>query len=98
MVVFAVEAFFRNGEDARSGRKLPFGWHVTSDSIAASVAGAIEATELVLLKSSELPPNTTRHGAAAAGLVDEHFPLASQELADIRWVNLRGQTHDRRLG
>lgn len=46
---------------------LPHTWRVTSDSIAAWVAGATGARQLVLIK----PP-----GAPDGGLVDDHFDLA----------------------
>jgi aspartokinase-like uncharacterized kinase len=51
---------------------LPHSWSVTSDSIAAWVAGAVGANELLLIK----PPH-----AAGAGLVDPHFDHASRGLA-----------------
>ncbi|MFV1968864.1 MAG: hypothetical protein ACC628_25885, partial [Pirellulaceae bacterium] len=89
LFVFSVEGFLRIQEESPDGLKLPYGWEVTSDSIAASLAAAIDATELVLLKSTDLPSSATRASAAASGLVDEYFPIASQKLAEIRWVNLR---------
>jgi probable H4MPT-linked C1 transfer pathway protein len=46
---------------------LPHSWDVTSDSIAAWVAGELQAARLVLVKSP---------GARGAGLVDAHFHRA----------------------
>jgi probable H4MPT-linked C1 transfer pathway protein len=46
---------------------LPHSWDVTSDSIAAWVAGAVGARRLVLVKSA---------GAAGSSLVDPHFSRA----------------------
>jgi hypothetical protein len=46
---------------------LPHAWDVTSDSIAAWVAGQLGARHLVLVK----PP-----GAAGAGVVDAYFSRA----------------------
>jgi probable H4MPT-linked C1 transfer pathway protein len=43
---------------------LPHSWEVTSDSIAAWVAGAVGARQLVLVKPS---------GAVGAGLIDSYF-------------------------
>jgi len=51
----------------READPLPHSWAVTSDSIAAWVAGATGAPRLVLVKPSE---------GEIARLVDEHFPRA----------------------
>ena len=51
----------------READPLPHAWAVTSDSIAAWVAGAVGARRLVLVK----PP-----GAAGSGLVDDFFTRA----------------------
>jgi aspartokinase-like uncharacterized kinase len=97
LLVFDVEHFLRSAADLRSGLQLPCGWQVTSDSIAAFVADATDADELVLLKSTELPAGSTRSAAAFAGLVDSFFPQASSNVDHIRWVNLRGQSRERHL-
>jgi aspartokinase-like uncharacterized kinase len=63
---------------------LPHGWDVTSDSIAAWVAGRLSARRLVLLKSLEGVPGTSGdvvaeaplRSAALAGIVDEYFERA----------------------
>lgn len=64
--------------------RLPVGWHVTSDSIAAAVAAELDAG-LVLAKS--VPPS---HGdierLAATGWVDGYFPTASRPLSRIEWA------------
>ena len=49
---FAVEPFLRRDEPELPGVRLPSGWHVTSDSIAARLAVVCQARELVLLKST----------------------------------------------
>lgn len=68
---------------------LPATWSVTSDSIAARLAQAVNADELVLLKST-LPGNiATFNDARAAALVDDYFPIAAQRLGEARLVNLR---------
>lgn len=51
----------------RAADPLPHSWGVTSDSIAAWVAGALGAAAVVLVKAA---------GAAGDGLVDAHFARA----------------------
>jgi 5-(aminomethyl)-3-furanmethanol phosphate kinase len=66
--------------------ELPVGWHVTSDSIAAVVAAASDAT-LVLAKS--VPPPASAGDLASlarAGWVDDHFPIAAATLDWIEWA------------
>jgi aspartokinase-like uncharacterized kinase len=65
------------------GQRLPVGWHVTSDSIAARVADVVGASELVLLKS-KLPD-----GGESSEFVDEYFETAAANLSRLRAVNLR---------
>lgn len=65
---------------------LPVGWHVTSDSIAATVA-AVTRRGLVLAK--RVPPPERAHDLerlAAAGWVDPHFPVAAAGVAPIAWA------------
>jgi hypothetical protein len=77
------------GADPR-GRDLPPGWHVTSDSIAATVAARMSAS---LLLAKTLPP-PRRPGPdsgdlaalAAAAWVDDHFPVAAAGLSAIEWA------------
>jgi hypothetical protein len=71
------------------GRALPAGWQVTSDSIAASVATATAAS-LLLAKSAAPPPcpadTDDLESVAAAGWVDDHFPVAAAGVAPIEWA------------
>ncbi|HEY1736935.1 MAG TPA: uridylate kinase [Methylovirgula sp.] len=54
---------------------LPQRWEVTSDTLAASLAGTIEAARLLLIKSLDLPPRSpTLAELARAGVVDPLFP------------------------
>lgn len=85
LAVFDVEAFLRAEQGTAAA--LPCGWHVTSDSIAAHLAAALDADELVLLKSA-LPPTGSSAAAAERGYVDAHFPVAASGLT-VRLVNLR---------
>jgi 5-(aminomethyl)-3-furanmethanol phosphate kinase len=75
--------------DARSPDPLPATWDVTSDAIAARVAVALGARELVLLKSAPLPPGVDRREAARLGLVDPVFPEVSRDLENVAYRNLR---------
>jgi 5-(aminomethyl)-3-furanmethanol phosphate kinase len=68
----------------RSEDPLPHGWHVTSDSLAAWIAGALGAARLLLLKSragvtdaaGKTLERAEPRAAARAALVDDFFPSA----------------------
>jgi aspartokinase-like uncharacterized kinase len=82
---------FTREDDARlPGAQLPATWEVSSDSIAARLARATQAAELVLFKS-RLPDDawTTVELAAEAGYVDPWFPRAAARLPVVRCVNLQ---------
>lgn len=87
--VFDGYPFLKEVEPTLPGERLPHGWHVTSDSIAARVAEILSAHELVLLKSTLPPGPLDLATAAAQDLVDPWFPKAARSLAHIRAVNLR---------
>jgi 5-(aminomethyl)-3-furanmethanol phosphate kinase len=79
--------------------RLPHTWDVTSDSIAALVACALEADELVLLKSCDFPNHPSQEpppqALAAAAYVDRYFPTAIASFAGrVRMVNLRSFAAD----
>jgi len=68
--------------------RLPVGWHVTSDSIAALVTAEAGA-DLLLAKRVAPPPSsgTDRLTAfARSGWVDGHFPTAAAQVARITWA------------
>lgn len=65
---------------------LPQSWSVTSDSIAAWIAGRLGADELVLLKSCDA--NGSIGELAQAGIVDDYFPKLSMR-TPYCIVNLR---------
>lgn len=71
-----------------SDRELPQSWSVTSDSIAAWLAAAWGAQELVLLKSCPAPGRSLVE-LAGAGYVDPYFPRAAAGLPTVRLVNFR---------
>ena len=84
--VFCPADFLEREEPLVPGPPLPRTWSATSDSIAARLAVALGADELVLLKSAD-PPD----GADPAGedYVDGHFRTAARDVPAVRMVNLR---------
>ncbi len=69
---------------------LPHGWSVTSDSIAARLAEAVSADELVLLKSVDPPAEATLGQLVASGMIDSFFLQAAAGLTGrVRVANLR---------
>jgi aspartokinase-like uncharacterized kinase len=68
---------------------LPRRWRVTSDSIAARMAAAFGAEEVILLKSVTPREGLTVADAAREGLVDPHFPTAAAGVPRVVIVNLR---------
>lgn len=64
--------------------RLPVGWQVTSDSIAAVVAA--ESGRGLLLVKSVPPPEQDLLAIAAAGWVDAWFPTAARPVATIGWA------------
>ncbi len=72
LIIDAV-AFSRWDRGANPHTALPHSWSVTSDSIAARVAVAFEADQLVLLKSVTIPPDMDWEEAGERGFVDEWF-------------------------
>lgn len=48
-------------------------WNVTSDSLAAWLAGQLNAKELIVVKSADIPQNLTRQQMQDYGLVDKAF-------------------------
>jgi len=85
--VLDAEAFCR--ADDRRPDGLPHSWSVTSDSIAARVAGVAGAGKLILLKSTDLPSGVDWRDASTRGLVDPLFGETIGEALEVGWVNLR---------
>lgn len=91
VVVFQVESFLRM--DASGPQPLPRSWDVTSDSIAAKVAGGLGADELVLLKSNSPPSGAPDFETMANnGYVDRFFPQSASQIERVRYINLRTAT------
>lgn len=88
--IFAPSRFLSEEEPSLPGIRLPVGWEVTSDSIAARLATLLGAS-LVLLKSSP-PPASFREKdwkkAAERGYVDPFFAQVVQAPMDVNAVFL----------
>jgi aspartokinase-like uncharacterized kinase len=70
--------------------KLPVGWHVTSDSIAAWVTIRLGLSRLILAKSVDcLSPSARWEFEAQQGLVDAYFPCLAMSIPQVEWANLR---------
>ncbi len=54
-------------------------WDVTSDSLAAWLATQLDATELVLVKSANIPKKVDLQQMQEQGIVDKEFSRFSQE-------------------
>jgi aspartokinase-like uncharacterized kinase len=62
---------------------VPPSWDITSDSLAAWLAGRLKARRLVLLKSTNPPAcEMTPHEAAALSVVDSQFPAFLREVGE----------------
>jgi 5-(aminomethyl)-3-furanmethanol phosphate kinase len=93
LLIFLPHGFLHLGGEANSpGVRLPVGWEVTSDSIAARVADLLNA-RLTLLKSAPLSRKLEKSLAAqdwpalsAAGWVDGYFGEIAAELREIRLI------------
>jgi aspartokinase-like uncharacterized kinase len=89
-IVFDPARFLREHEPMLAGVRLPIGWQVTSDSIAARVADLLAADELVLLKR-QLPPADNLQHASRTGYVDAFFLQALHNRPTVRCVALPSQ-------
>ncbi len=93
LVIFLPHGFLHHGGEANSpGTRLPVGWEVTSDSIAARLAELLNA-RLTLLKSTpprEFPEESLDlrdwRALAEAGWIDGFFPELAENLREIRLI------------
>lgn len=83
MTLFRVEAFLRECEPGLAGTRLPTGWQVTSDSIAARIAETLNAAQLILVKSAPWKA-TDWQEAAEVGVVDLFFTRIAAKLRAVR--------------
>ena len=66
--------------------EIPESWEVTSDSLAAWLAGQLQAARLVLVKTAEPPQGPVRAGELARqGLVDPAFPRFLTDCGAEAW-------------
>jgi aspartokinase-like uncharacterized kinase len=77
--------------------QVPECWEMTSDSLAAWLAGIIGAPRLLLIKSRDRAPSASLHELAADKIVDPMFPhFATQSHAEV-WLagpaSLAGAAH-----
>jgi aspartokinase-like uncharacterized kinase len=90
LLIFDPSRFLETIETKLDGEPLPASWDVTSDSIAARIAGLLECQELVLLKSSPPPPEMTGFERLAdSQFVDQAFPRFARDVPQVQLVNLR---------
>lgn len=69
---------------------VPPNWDSTSDSISAFVAGAWQFPDLLLLKSVDLPIDTTLQQAADQQFVDKLLPRMAERFSlNVEWRNVR---------
>ena len=78
----------RREEQQQVAGRLPIGWEVTSDSIAARIAELTGSVELVLLKSTLPPAGASVSQLVANGYVDDWFQHA-WTTGRLRCVDLR---------
>ena len=89
--IFDLAHWLRHVEPELPGTRLPETWDTTSDAIAGRLAIALEADELVLLKST-LPEHIAApelESLAAAGVIDRQLAELEKELPRVRIVNIR---------
>lgn len=86
-VVFDPSHFLRTFEPTMPGPSLPCDWSVTSDSIAARLASAIDADALTLLKACPAPESFDPQAWSEQGLVDGFFPQVELGRRELRWVD-----------
>lgn len=91
--IFDAATWLRQSEPQLPGTRLPANWDVTSDSIAARLAIALRADELVLLKSCLPTAAQDVRELSRTGFVDSMFPRLWSEMGGVRIVNMRADSH-----
>jgi aspartokinase-like uncharacterized kinase len=101
---FCTAQWLRQVEPNQPGKQLPASWEVTSDAIAGRLAIVLEASKLILLKSttpresvsgketsgmSESNQAASLETLTKAGLIDPYLPRLASELPPLQLVNLR---------
>ena len=83
--IFDPFSFLQDQEPSLPGIRLPIGWHVTSDSIAARVALVLDACELILVKSVSAPSGSYSEWAQS-GFVDSFFPKLANHIRSVNVI------------
>jgi dihydroneopterin aldolase len=65
---------------------VPASWAVTSDALAAWLAGLCGASQLLLIKSLDLPAPSSADGLAAQKIVDPAFPRFAAKAKAAVWL------------
>ena len=89
IAVLCANCFARWAETQPAPFPLPHHWEVTSDSIAAAVAAAWKADELVFVKSSPSPPSVA--AGISSGALDTTCSRWLTSLPQVTWVDLRSE-------
>lgn len=74
--------------EIRTGQQLPFGWDVTSDSIAAWIGRHWKCDRLVLVKSVD-SPSTLEATTPKTAALDRAFVQIAVDGPPVYWCNLR---------
>ncbi len=90
-ILFDPRPMLRFQNDFSETDPLPCGWEITSDSIAAHVARQLNAAEVVLLKSCEIPDTGKLESLAQQGVVDSAFARFAASIPHVRVINLNSQ-------
>jgi aspartokinase-like uncharacterized kinase len=90
----ALSAFVESGRSAvwlpdlslANDSEIPASWGVTSDSLAAWLAGRLNAPNLLLVKSAPVPDDASYSGLAAQGMIDAAFERFSADSHFATWL------------
>lgn len=79
---------FLRAEEVAADASLPHNWDVTSDSLAAWIAGRWPAEQLVLVKVPPAPIGQRLTDVSRSGQVDSYFPGLAGQLPCVAWCSL----------
>lgn len=84
----AVDSFYF----PESSAPLPENWSTTTDAIAGWLSIVLDADELVLLKSCDVPAESAIDALSRQGIIDEALPSLAARLCPIRYLNFAAST------